>query len=87
MDLIQGNIVLEGASYFFFSEQFGKISHEIGYVKYTNKNNTDVNLGFFDSYPVTQFLLVKLYGEKIDCFVEMVEGEIFLLNNKLVILI
>ena len=87
MSLIKGNIILDGASYFFFSKEFGKIFHEIGYVKYTNKNETDVNLGFFDSYPITQFLLVKLYGEKTDCYVEMIDGEIFLHNNKLLILI
>lgn len=65
----------------------GLIEHEIGYVKYGNKIDTQVDIGFIDYYPVTQFLVEKLFSERTTCLVETKNEQLVLHENKLIIII
>lgn len=84
---INGHIIQDGASYFFMTDNEEKIPTEIGYVKYSNKVDTNVDIGFFDYYPVTEYLLAKLLEENKLCELETKNGKINYLNDKIVIII
>jgi hypothetical protein len=81
-----GQIVFKDG-YYFFSYYFGKLNNQIGYVKYINNIETDVDVGFIDYYPISNFLLEKLYHEKTRCVVEMEDGNLKKINDKLIIVI
>lgn len=87
MKYIQGNLKLDGVNYYFFSEEIGRIKNTIGYVKYINNTETNVDIGFIDYYPINEFLLEKLYEENSICYVELFNGEIKLHEDKLILLI
>ena len=87
MKHIVGIIVKEGINYHFISESTGKIDKVIGYVKYINNIDTDVDLGFIDCYPANEFLLEKLCTQSIPCFVELSEEQPKLHEDKLVLII
>ncbi len=82
-----GKVVKEGANYHFLSEKTGKVSNVVGYVKYINKADTNVDLGFIDCYPANEFLLEKLAKENTTCFVELIGDDIKLHDSKLVLII
>lgn len=82
----QGQIIFKDG-YHFFSFYFGRLNIPIGYVKYMNCVDTDVDVGFMDYYPISTYLLEKLYQEKTRCVVEMENNELKKINNKLIILI
>jgi hypothetical protein len=81
-----GQIIFKDG-YQFFSFYFGKLNYPIGYVKYVNSVETDVDVGFIDYYPISTFLLEKLCHDKITCVVEMEGNDLKKINNKLIILI
>jgi hypothetical protein len=81
-----GQIVFKDG-YYFFSYYFGKLNYSIGYVKYINRVETDVDIGFIDYYPISPFLLEKLCNDKIKCVVEMEDGNLKKIYDKLIILI
>lgn len=81
-----GQIVFKD-KYYFFSYYFGKLNYPIGYVKYINNVETDVDIGFIDYYPISNFLLEKLCHEQTRCVVEMEDGNLKKINDKLIILI
>lgn len=81
-----GVIVLDNSKYKVKTSN-GILEHEIGYVKYGNKIDTQVDIGFIDYYPITQFLLEKLFSERTTCIVETKNEQISLHENKLIIII
>lgn len=83
----KGVLVQEGTFCFFKLESGQVLPNIVGYVKYNNKVNTNVDVGFIDYYPVTEFLLSKLLEEKTICEIEMREGQPILHDNKLIIII
>jgi hypothetical protein len=84
---IKGYLVQEG-SYIFFKPNKGEnLPNQVGYVKYTNKVDTNVDVGFIDYYPVTEFLLSKLLEENTICELETKDGQIVLHDDKLIIII
>ena len=83
---MKGYIILENGDYKFKTDT-NILKNEIGYVKYGNKIESSVDLGFIDYYPITQFLLEKLYVEKTICLIETQEEQITLHDNKLIIII
>jgi len=87
MKRIQGSLGLDGVNYYFFSEELGRIKNTIGYVKYINKTDTNVDIGFIDYYPINNFLLEKLYNENTICYIEYIDDEIKLHDDKLIVLI
>lgn len=87
MKRIQGELKLDGVNYYFFSKSIGRIKNTIGYVKYINKTETNVDVGFIDYYPVNDFLLEKLYNDKTICYVEVFGNGAKLHNDKLILLI
>jgi len=87
MKRTQGKLKLDGVNYYFFSDNIGRIKNTIGYVKYINKIDTNVDLEFIDYYPVNNFLLDKIYNENMDCFVEYVGDDIKLHDDKLILLV
>jgi hypothetical protein len=87
MKYAAGKVVKEGVNYHFLSEKTGKVNNTIGYVKYINKVDTNVDLGFIDCYPVNEFLLEKLTNENMPCFVELIGDDIKLHESKLVLII
>ena len=84
---IKGHLIQEGSYAFFKSNKADILPNVVGYVKYTNKVDTNVDVGFIDYYPVTEFLLAKLLEEKTICELEMKDGEIALHDDKLIIII
>lgn len=87
MKHINGRILKDGINYHFTSESTGKIDKIIGYVKYINTVETNVDLGFIDCYPANHFLLEKLYTEDTSCSIEMIEDVPNLHDDKLVLII
>ena len=87
MKRIQGELRLDGVNYYFFSESIWRIKNTIGYVKYINKIETNVDVGFIDYYPVNDFLLEKLHNETTICYVEYVGNDIKLHEDKLILLV
>lgn len=83
----KGYLVREGNFYFFTLENGEMLSNVVGYVKYSNKINTNVDIGFIDYYPVTDFLLSKLVEEKTICELEMKDGFPATHESKLIIII
>lgn len=81
-----GVIVLDNGKYKVKTPN-GTLEQEIGYVKYVNKVDTSVDVGFIDYYPITQFLLEKLYSERTTCVVEIKNEQVSLHENKLIIII
>jgi hypothetical protein len=87
MKRIQGELRLDGVNYYFFSESIGRIKNMIGYVKYINKTETNVDVGFIDYYPVNDFLLEKLHNDNTICYVEYAGNDIKLHEDKLILLV
>lgn len=87
MKRIQGELKLEGVNYYFFSESTGRIKNTVGYVKYINKTETNVDVGFIDYYPVNDFLLEKLHNENTICYVEVFGNGVKLHDDKLILLV
>lgn len=81
-----GQIIFKDG-YHFFSFYFGRLNYPIGYVKYSNNVETDVDVGFIDYYPISNFLLEKLCYEKTRCIVEMENGNLKKIDDKLIIVI
>lgn len=81
-----GQIIFKD-EYKFFSYYFGKLNYPIGYVKYSNNIETDVDISFIDYYPISNFLLEKLCHEKTRCVVEMEDGNLKKINDKLIIVV
>jgi hypothetical protein len=84
---IKGYLVQEGSYIFFKPSKGEKLPNQVGYVKYDNKVDTNVDVGFIDYYPVTDFLLSKLLDENVICELETKEGQIVLHEDKLIIII
>jgi len=87
MKHIQGSLKIDGINFYFFSEELGRIKNTIGYVKYINKTDTNVDVGFIDYYPINNFLLEKLYNENTICYVEFIDDEIKLHDDKLILIV
>jgi hypothetical protein len=87
MKRIQGELKLDGVNYYFFSESTGRIKNTVGYVKYSNKTETNVDVGFIDYYPVNDFLLEKLHNENTICYVEVFSNGVKLHDDKLILLV
>lgn len=84
---IKGVLVQEGSYIFFKPNEGENLSNQVGYVKYTNKVDTNVDVGFIDYYPVTEFLLSKLIEENTICELETKDGQLVLHDDKLIIII
>lgn len=82
----KGQIIFKDG-YHFFSFYFGRLNYPIGYVKYLNFVDTDVDVSFIDYYPISTFLLEKLCYDKTRCVVEMEGNDLKKINDKLIILI
>lgn len=87
MKRIQGNLKVDGVNYYFFSEEIGKIKNPIGYVKYINNIDTNIDVGFIDYYPVNEYLLDKIYTENTICYIETDGMNIKLHDDKLILLV
>lgn len=87
MGKIKGCLVQEGPYIFFKPLKGEKLPNQVGYVKYANKVDTNLDVGFIDYYPVTDFLLSKLLDENVMCELETKEGQIVLHDDKLIIII
>lgn len=87
MKRIQGELKVDGINYYFFSEELGRIKNQIGYVKYINNVDTNVDIGFIDYYPVNDFLLEKIYNENMVCFIETDGNNIKFHEDKLILLV
>lgn len=83
----KGYLIQEGTFYFFKFENGDVLPNIVGYVKYSNKINTNVDVGFIDFYPVTDFLLSKLFEEKTLCELEMKDNSPMIHESKLIIII
>lgn len=84
---IKGYLIQEGTNVFFKTEKGETLQKMVGYVKYTNKVDTNVDVGFIDFYPITDFLLAKLINEKTICELEMKDKEVVFHDDKLIIII
>ena len=87
MKRIQGELKLYGVNYYFFSEITGRIKNTVGYVKYINKIDTNVDVGFIDYYPVNDFLLEKIYSENAICYIEQDSKGFKFHDDKLILLV
>lgn len=87
MEKIKGHIEKEGVNYFFKPTNSEKINNQIGYIKYGTKVDTNVDVGFVDYYPITDFLLAKLFEENTLCELETKDGSVNTINDKLIIII
>lgn len=87
MKRIEGSLKLDGVNFYFFSDKTGRIKETIGYVKYINKIDTNVDVGFIDYYPVNDFLLEKIYNENTICYIEQDSEGVKLHDGKLILLV
>lgn len=81
-----GVIILDNGKYKVKTPN-GTLEQEIGYVKYGSKIDTTVDVGFIDYYPITQFLLEKIYSDRTTCIVDTKNEQPILHENKLIIII
>lgn len=84
---IKGYLIQEGPYVLFRTEKGETLQKMVGYVKYTNKVDTNIDVGFIDYYPVTDYLLSKLIEEKTICELEMKGKEVVFHDDKLIIII
>ena len=87
MKRIKGVLKLDGVNFYFFSEKTGRIKETIGYVKYVNKTDTNIDVGFIDYYPVNDFLLEKIYSENTICYIEQDSKGFKFHDDKLILLV
>ena len=84
---VNGHVKQDGANYYFQPLNGQKVVGQIGYVKYGTKADTNVDVGFADYYPVTDFLLAKLCEEQSICVLEYKNNAMYFINDKLVLII
>lgn len=87
MKRIEGSLKLDGVNFYFFSDETERIKETIGYVKYINKIDTNVDVGFIDYYPVNDFLLEKIHSENTTCYIEQDSEGVKLHDGKLILLV
>jgi hypothetical protein len=83
----KGKVVYESGGFFFKSIDGELLQDEIGYMRNRNDSKKMLKSSLMDYYPITEFFLQRLVDENTICELEIKDGQIYKINDKIVIII